>query len=101
MAGSTDLDGIQAELDQALEARISDMLGYVRASKELVRGIAQADSELSRIEEQHHRLAGRANEGDAEAEQRVRALDRSAARLIDGRTRLMADLRQVVQALGG
>lgn len=95
-----DMEALQADLDRVLEQRIADLLGYVKAAKELVRGVTTADNELRRIATQRETLDPRARRGDREARTRIDALDKAADRVADGRERLLADLQTILTDLG-
>ncbi len=95
-----ELDALQAELDRVLEHRIADLLSYVKAAKELVRGISTADGELRRLASQRDGLDDRARRGDREARARLDAVDRSVDRIAEGREKLLGDLNAVLAHLG-
>jgi electron transfer flavoprotein alpha/beta subunit len=94
-----DMEALQADLDRVLEQRIAHLLGFVKAAKELVRGVTAADAELRRIATQRDNLDGRARRGDREARARIETLDKAADRVADGREKLLGDLQTILSDL--
>ena len=81
------LDQIQQELHAALEDRITELLGCVRAAQKIATRISLADQELARYETVRAQLG---DDEDARAE--VAALEQSKVRIQSIRSELMANL---------
>jgi len=96
MSDSADLDRIAQEMTSSLEARIGDLLGHVRASREVTREIVEIDRELGRLHGLRDRLGGAT---DAEQRKRLAALDAKTDELASRRHMLVDTLRSLQGAL--
>lgn len=81
------LDRIQQELHAALEDRISELLGHVRAAQVIATRLEEADSEISKQEEIRAALGG---SGDHPSE--LAAVDERVARIQAVREELVSNL---------
>lgn len=96
MSDSADLDRIAQEMTATLEARIGDLLGHVRASREVTREIVEIDRELGRLSDLRERLGAA---GDPEQRKRLQSVRHRADELTTRRRTLVDTLRSLQGAL--
>lgn len=82
--GSADLQNIAQEMTGLLEHRISELLGHVKAAREVTAELLEADAELTRLEGSRARLAAVLEPLGADTPEAVdlrRRLDQTTARI--------------------
>lgn len=96
MSDSADLDRIAQDLTSLLEGRIGELLGHVRASREVTREIVEIDRELARLGGFRERLTGAS---DAESRKRLATVNSKSDELQTRRRSLVDTLRSLQAAL--
>lgn len=103
--GSADLQHIAQEMTGLLEHRISELLGHVKAAREVTAELLEADAELTRLQGSRERLAAVLEPLGSDAPEAVdlrRRLDQTNS-LIEGlttqRQQLMAGLETLKSKL--
>lgn len=107
-ADSMDLNSIAQEMTGLLEARISDLLGHVKASRDVTQRLLDADAELTKLSGVQQRLAavldplgGDDGPETAELRRRLESVTSRVDKLATQRTELIDRLKTLKSKLHG